>query len=63
MEKEDKTDQLLTEDLWKMVSESKNICEDWDEMSSHMNSLPFHEQLFQLVEQHGMNAAQIGKRR
>lgn len=62
MEKEDKTDQLLTEDLWKMVSESKNICEDWEEMSSHMNSLSFHEQLFQLVEQHGMNAAQIGKR-
>lgn len=62
MEKTDKTDQLLTEDLWKMVSESKDICEDWSEISPHMNSLSFHEQLFQFAYQRGINAAQVGKK-
>lgn len=62
MEKADKTDRLTTEKLWKMVEESKNICDDWSEMSSHMNSLSFHEQLFQLAKQRGINAAQVGKK-
>ncbi|MCM1299399.1 MAG: helix-turn-helix domain-containing protein [Firmicutes bacterium] len=57
-----KSDQLTTEDLWKMVCESKNICSDWDGMSSYMESLSFHEKLFQLSEQHGVNAAQLGKK-
>lgn len=51
MEKAEKADQLLTEDLWKMVSESKNICEDWEELSPHMSSLSFHELLFELAQQ------------
>lgn len=62
MEKEEKTDRLLTEDLWKMVSESKDIYEDWNELSPHMNSSSFHEHLFALSRQCGINAAQIGKR-
>lgn len=62
MEKADKTDRLTTENLWKMVEESKNICEDWSEMSSHMNPLSFHEQLFLLAKQRGLNAAQVGKK-
>lgn len=62
MKKAEKTDQLTTENLWKMVEESKDICENWSEMSSHMNSLSFHEQLFQLAKQRGTNAAQVGKK-
>lgn len=62
MEKADKIDRITTEKLWKMVEESKNICEDWSEMSSHMNPLSFHEQLFQLAKQRGLNAAQVGKK-
>lgn len=62
MDKADKTDQLFTEDLWKMVSESKDICEDWNELSPHMNTSSFHEQLFQLAQRSGINAAQIGKK-
>lgn len=62
MEKPDKTDQLTTENLWKLVEESKNICEDWNKLSPHMNSLSFHEQLFQFASQRGINAAQIGKK-
>ncbi len=62
MEKAEKADRLFTEDLWKMVSESKNICEDWEELSPHMNSLSFHELLFELAQQRGINAAQIGKK-
>lgn len=62
MKKADKIDRITTEKLWKMVGESKDICEDWSEISSHMTSLSFHEQLFQLAEQRGINAAQLGQK-
>lgn len=62
MEKAEKTDQLFTEDLWKMVSESTDICKDWNELSPHMNASSFHEQLFELAQQRGINAAQIGEK-
>lgn len=61
MEKTDNTDRMSTEDLWKMVAESKNIYEDWNEISPHMASFSFHEYLFQLAEQRSLNAAQLGK--
>ena len=61
MEKTDNTDRMSTEDLWKMVAESKNIYEDWNEISPYMDSFSFHEYLFQLAEQRSLNAAQLGK--
>ena len=60
MEKTDNTDRMSTEDLWKMVAESKNIYEDWNEISPYMDSFSFHEYLFQLAEQRSLNAAQLG---
>ncbi len=49
-----------TENLFLMLENSKNISEEWNELSEQMNAPLFHEYLSELISQRNIDAGKLG---
>lgn len=53
---------VSTVELLKVIEDSKNISESWNEFNEAMNAPSFHEYLSELMSERGIDTAQLGVR-
>jgi len=50
---------LSTDNLFYMLENSKDLSDEWEQISEQMNVPSFHEYLSELISKHGIDAAQL----
>lgn len=52
--------ELYTDNLFYILENSKDLSDEWEQISEQMNVPPFHEYLSELLSKRGINTAQLG---